>query len=103
MESLIFAYGTLNDPAKQEELFGHSIIGVPDILEDYTTIEIIEDGVEYLAAVPAEGVTIKGSVLQISDEALESADAWEGDSYQRKLLTLRSGVTAWVYLKKNVG
>lgn len=99
----LFAYGTLNEDAKQEELFGRRIVGAPDILDGYATTEIVEDGTTYRAAVPMEGGAIEGFALAITEKDLKAADAWEGAAYERVELSLRSGLTAWVYVKKNDG
>ena len=95
----LFAYGTLNDAAKQTELFGRRIQGTPDVLDAYAASEIVEDGETYRAAVPQEGASIEGFVLELGEGDLKAADAWEGDAYRRQTLQLRSGVSAWVYVK----
>ncbi len=96
---LIFAYGTLHDPVKQQELFGRVIAGTSDSLDNYATTEIVEDGETYLAAVSKDGGVINGFVFEVAPADLEAADAWEGGQYRRVQLPLQSGVTAWVYVK----
>jgi gamma-glutamylcyclotransferase (GGCT)/AIG2-like uncharacterized protein YtfP len=96
----LFAYGTLNDPAKQTELFGARFVGAADALDGYATIDISDDGEKFLAAVPQEDASIEGYVFDLSEEDLKAADVWEGDAYHRKILKLRSGASAWVYVKK---
>jgi gamma-glutamylcyclotransferase (GGCT)/AIG2-like uncharacterized protein YtfP len=41
---------------------------------------------------------VSGSVFEISDTELESADAYEVDAYKRVLAPLASGRSAWVYV-----
>lgn len=96
----LFAYGTLNDPAKQAELFGARLVGTADVLEGYATVDLAQGSENYLAAAPQEGAAIKGFVLELSEDDLKKADDWEGEAYARKKLKLRSGAEAWVYLKK---
>jgi gamma-glutamylcyclotransferase (GGCT)/AIG2-like uncharacterized protein YtfP len=96
----LFVYGTLNNPAKQQELFGRVIGGTADALSGYATETIVDGGAAYHAAVRHDGAEIQGRVLEVTTADLASADAWEGDSYNREQLRLKSGVIAWVYLKK---
>lgn len=40
---------------------------------------------------------VEGTVFTVTPSELEQADAYEPDGYQRTLVQLRSGLSAWVY------
>ena len=45
---------------------------------------------------PADGVP--GTVFEVTDEELVAADGYEVDDYRRVMVSLASGVRAWVYV-----
>ncbi len=95
----LFAYGTLQDGAVQQSVFGRIIDGTPDELPDFRLSEVIIDRGKYFLAVPAAGQTISGTLLSVSESDLLSADRYETDAYRRVPAVLKSGKTAWVYVR----
>jgi gamma-glutamylcyclotransferase (GGCT)/AIG2-like uncharacterized protein YtfP len=43
--------------------------------------------------------TVEGSVFEVTDAELAAADAYEVSDYKRVAARLRSGETAWVYVR----
>lgn len=107
----LFSYGTLQTEAVQLSTFGRKLEGRPDALVGYrqTLIQIkdqefvISSGAEYhrnLAFTGSASDLVEGTVLSVSREELEQADAYEPHGYERVRVRLRSGVDAWVYVNK---
>ena len=44
---------------------------------------------------------VQGTVLKLSQRELELGDDYEPAEYERRLVQLRSGVSAWVYLNNS--
>jgi len=107
----LFTYGTLQTERVQLSTFGRRLNGSPDALTGYRIKMIrIEDqefvatsGAEYHRNLEFTGNTadvVEGSVLFVTRQELEQADAYEPDGYERVRVTLRSGTEAWVYSNK---
>ena len=96
MENL-FAYGQLRDKLTQEKVFGRVIEGNPDVLQDYSLSAIDIQGSTYPIAIPKQGSSIQGEVIEVNPAELKLIDEWETDTYQRTKVTLKSGKQAWVY------
>lgn len=109
MENL-FSYGTLQNDNVQIETFGRLLTGQKDILTGYKkTMVKIED--ENVVATSGEAYhpiinhtgnaddEIGGTVYQITKDELMQADEYEVDSYKRIAVQLKSGKSAWVYVK----
>ena len=105
---LLFSYGTLQQSAVQLSTFGRLLHGQPDELIGFEqTLLKIEDpefvatsGKAHHAIVRFNGrddSRVSGSVLEVSDEELRSADAYEPAGYERISARLASGKQAWVY------
>jgi gamma-glutamylcyclotransferase (GGCT)/AIG2-like uncharacterized protein YtfP len=106
---LLFSYGTLRDPAVQRANFGHERDGRDDALPGYTIrmLEISDPEVLALShqthhpivvATGDDGDQVPGAVFEVTDEELVAADGYEVDDYHRILVSLASGVRAWVYV-----
>ena len=98
---LLFAYGTLRDPAVQRAVFGRTFRTEPDSVVGHRlgTIEI--DGEAYFLLQPSEdaGDEVAGLVLSLTGAELALADAYEGQvHYARVTVSLRSGRDAFVYV-----
>lgn len=100
---LLFAYGTLQDPKVQQEVFGIGLAGEADVLDGYQLLERAVYG-QYPLVEPAldPKIHVKGTIYTLSPQQWIAADAYETDLYQRILLELRSGKRAWVYVKNSV-
>lgn len=94
----IFAYGTLNDPAVQLEIWGRETDGEPDILADFALSELETADGRYPLVVPRAGSEVPGWLLAVTPAELASADEYETVAYRRHKKYLKSGRTAWIYL-----
>lgn len=109
----LFSYGTLQLEEIQLATFGRILLTEPDALAGYRIVMIpIEDekvrdqlgmthyrNIEYSGSVDD---VVEGSVLSITQAELEQADFYEEDAaYVRIEVELKSGVKAWVYLKRD--
>jgi hypothetical protein len=106
----LFAYGTLQIESVQLAQFGCRLAGTPDAILGYRreTIEIDDpetvalSGERFHAIVVATGVEddeVEGTLLWLTAAQLAAADAYEVDAYRRVEVPLRSGGTAWAYVK----
>ena len=105
---LLFSYGTLQQAAVQMATFGRLLEGQPDELIGFEqSLLKIEDpefvatsGQTHHAIVKFNGRTdsrVSGTVFEVSDSELASADKYEPAGYTRVSATLASGRQAWVY------
>ena len=100
--ALLFSYGTLQNRDVQIANFGRELTGHEDALPGYTTRMIESAGESYANAIPSSDPddVVPGTVFEVTDEDLVSADAYEEDAdYRRIRVTLRSGDEAWVYVR----
>ncbi len=106
----LFSYGTLQQPQVQRAVFGRLLDGVPDAIIGYRSAEVTITDPEVVAtsgsavhrilvADPAAD-DIAGSRFTVDDRQLAAADDYEVDDYTRISVTLRSGLTAWVYVSR---
>jgi gamma-glutamylcyclotransferase (GGCT)/AIG2-like uncharacterized protein YtfP len=99
----LFSYGTLQDMEVQKLVFSRILKGEEDQLNYHRISEEMVGGLYptiRLSKNPSE--VVKGYVYVISQEELKRVDAYEGDAYARKKVTLASGINAWVYHGKKV-
>ena len=105
----LFSYGTLQTEPVQISTFGRNLTGHPDALVGYRLqmIQITDQdfvatsGAEYHRNLEFTGNAsdlVEGTVLSVTQQQLEQADAYEPDGYERVRVKLRSGTEAWVYL-----
>lgn len=106
---MLFSYGTLRDPAVQQATFGRRLTGQDDRLPRYTVrmLEITDPDVlavsgqthhPILVETGDEGDLVPGAVFELTDDELVAADGYEVDDYHRVLVSLASGIRAWVYV-----
>jgi ribosomal protein S18 acetylase RimI-like enzyme len=107
-EHPLFSYGTLQDEAVQQRLFGRRLSGTPDALlgfrmdwlEERDPDAVAASGIVRHPVVHATGNAqdrIPGMLLHLSDAELARADEYEADDYRRVRVTLASGAQAWLY------
>ena len=107
---LLFSYGTLQDPAVQRANYGHELACRADRLPGYTTVllAITDPGVVAVSGQTHHPIVVAsdddtdgvaGTVFEISNDELAATDAYEVDDYHRIVVTLASGVRAWVYVQ----
>ena len=98
-EENLFVYGTLMDSKVQKSVFGRITKGIPDILERYRKSEIEIGKKKYPAIVLDKDNFVEGLVISIIPIELKLIDKYETDAYKREQVVLKSGKTAWVYVK----
>lgn len=107
----LFSYGTLQKEKVQLDLFGRTLRGSKDILRGYiiSTIEINDEAFlskgeeKYQKSLVFSGNEddfVEGTVLEITEEELLTADQYEPANYHRTKTLLSSGKEAWIYLAK---
>ena len=105
---LLFSYGTLQQPDVQMSTFGRLLRGLADELVGFEQTEIEIEDPEFVAASGRsrhaivtfngnDGSRVRGTVFELSDSELASADRYEPAGYQRISGKLASGKDAWVY------
>ena len=106
---LLFSYGTLQQENVQRSAFGRVIRGERDELVGFEQSSIRIDDPNVVATSGKSEHTIvrfngrsdsrvAGTVFEITDEELASADRYEVAEYKRVAATLASGRQAWVYV-----
>lgn len=106
---LLFSYGTLQQENVQLSTFGRLLNGRKDQLVGYVLALVPIDDPKVVAAsgkthhpiVKFTGVNadrVDGTVFEITDAELKSADGYEVAAYTRVNASLSSGQSAWVYV-----
>ena len=104
----LFSYGTLQHESVQLATFGRLLKGRADELVGYElsvlTVQeeafIAKSGKAHHAIVRFTGdptCRVKGLVLEVTEDEIARADAYEPAGYTRVKATLASGTPAWVY------
>jgi len=105
----LFSYGTLQQEDVQLSIFGRTLTGRPDKLEQFEQSlvptedqdVIVKSGKTHHPIVKFTGRSgdrIDGTVFEITDAELAAADAYEVAAYKRIAVVLASGLRAWVYV-----
>ena len=106
--ALLFSYGTLQREDVQLSTFGRrlqshpdELVGFEESLFEITDPEFVAgSGKSHHAIVKYTGdptSRVRGATLEVTDEELARADAYEPEGYKRIATTLASGHEAWVY------
>ncbi|GAB4335470.1 MAG: gamma-glutamylcyclotransferase [Phototrophicales bacterium] len=97
MLNILFAYGTLQYPETQYAVFGRVTQTTPDILDGFVKEQIFL-GDNYYPIIRQNPQTfVVGGRMQVTPEELVLIDHYETSAYRRIKVTLRSGLSAWVY------
>ena len=107
---LLFSYGTLQLDEVQLSSFGRLLEGQADAMVGYrqSQIEITDpaviktSGKRFHPIVEASDNSddeVEGKVFRITEAELKAADTYEVADYKRIEVLLRSGNTAWVYVR----
>lgn len=101
MKSYLFVYGTLLEPEVRTAVLGHCPPITRDKLFGFSMQTIRLDGINYpvITEDSAASEPIAGGYFSVSDEDFIKLDAYESDAYLRTVVTLESGVRAWVYYR----
>jgi gamma-glutamylcyclotransferase (GGCT)/AIG2-like uncharacterized protein YtfP len=106
----LFSYGTLQLESVQIATFGRLLDGQEDAMVGFrqdmleiTDPEVLAtSGQRFHPVVAPTGSPedeVPGTVFRITPAELVAADSYEVSDYRRIAVTLRSGTTAWVYVK----
>jgi hypothetical protein len=106
----LFSYGTLQYADVQRASFGRLLEGSDDSMPGFRRemVEITDPDVLaksgerfHPIVMPSRNPAdeVGGRVFRITPEELAAADAYEVADYKRIEVTLKSGITAWVYVK----
>lgn len=106
---LLFSYGTLQEEAVQRSLFGRALVGQPDVLRGFQPVLVRVGDPNFartsgkthhamLRPTPDDSASVSGMALEVTDDELACADAYEPVEYQRTTVRLASGRHAWVYV-----
>lgn len=107
----LFSYGTLQQENVQHAQFGRVLGGAPDALVGFKQelVEITDPDVLAKSGKRFHPIVMRsnddadrvaGTVFTVSPEELLAADAYEVADYERVAVTLASGISAWVYVKR---
>ncbi len=94
----LFVYGTLKDPEVQKKVIGRVAESQNGSIDGYAKSKIVLKGITYSILVKGTE-EIEGVVLQVTEEELKKLDVFETKAYRRVMDKLRSGASAWVYVK----
>jgi gamma-glutamylcyclotransferase (GGCT)/AIG2-like uncharacterized protein YtfP len=105
---LLFSYGTLQQDTVQMSTFGRLLQGQPDELVGFEQSMLRIDDPEFVAAsgtrhhaivsfTGRDDSRVRGTVFEVSESELASADEYEPAGYKRVSAMLASGKRAWVY------
>jgi gamma-glutamylcyclotransferase (GGCT)/AIG2-like uncharacterized protein YtfP len=106
----LFSYGTLRRAEVQLASFGRLLAGRPDTLRGYKSVmlEITDPDVVATSGMKFHPIVVEtgnpadevaGTLFAITAAELAAADAYEVSDYKRIEVVLKSGTSAWVYVK----
>ncbi len=109
---LLFSYGTLQQEAVQMSTFGRRLMGEPDELVGFEAGWFRIDDPDFVATsgqaqhaivrfTGRSASRVRGTVFEVSDAELASADRYEPAGYRRIATRLASGKDAWVYAESS--
>lgn len=105
----LFSYGTLRLASVQLSTFGRRLEGRPDALVGYRVVIVRISDSDFVAKSGSadqrnlqftanDSDSVEGTVFDVTRDELKQADAYEPVGYERVLVQLKSGTSAWVYL-----
>jgi gamma-glutamylcyclotransferase (GGCT)/AIG2-like uncharacterized protein YtfP len=106
----LFSYGTLRQAEVQMASFGRLLAGQPDTLPGYESVmlEITDPDVVATSGLKFHPIVVEtgdpadevaGTLFAITEAELAAADKYEVSDYKRIEVALKSGKSAWVYVK----
>lgn len=96
----LFTYGTLQDLSIQKQVFGRTLAGIQDVLYGYRiSLEKIMGRYLVIEKATNKESKIEGIVYELQDSELLKVDLYEGEAYKKIKVVLKSGKSAWVYVK----
>jgi acyl-CoA thioesterase-1 len=110
LSEALFSYGTFLDAKVQRAVFGRTLPSTRDALVGYRLVPVkiaSQDAVAisgvavHLILEPdAYAPPIEGALFYISAADLEAADRYESAEYKRIKVKLRSGKSAWAFVRR---
>ena len=105
----LFSYGTLQQEEVQLATFNRKLVGQSDAILGFTQAMVKIDDPAVVATsgkthppivqfTGAQDDRVNGTVFDITDAELASADAYEVAAYKRVNAPLASGSSTWVYV-----
>ena len=96
----LFTYGTLQDLSIQKQVFGRTLVGIQDVLNGYyISLEKIMGRYLVIEKAINKESKIEGIVYELQDNEFLKVDLYEGEAYKKIKVVLKSGKSAWVYVK----
>ena len=99
MNQRLFVYGTLREKSTQRSIIGRITECKDDVLLNYRKSRMKVEGKFYPVALPSKGDSINGLVISLSADDIRKIDRYETSAYKRVRVKLKSGNTAFVYIK----
>jgi hypothetical protein len=110
---LLFSYGTLQQGDVQRATFGRLLSGRPDALVGFEQAMVrIEDPQVILTSGRTHHPIVRyshdpasrvpGTVFEVTEAELRSADEYEVSAYRRIAVILASGAQGWVYVDASI-
>ncbi|HEV8427457.1 MAG TPA: gamma-glutamylcyclotransferase family protein [Pyrinomonadaceae bacterium] len=105
----LFSYGTLQSEEVQMATFGRKLEGKRDALTGFRLVMITITDQDFvvksgtadhrnLQYTGNSSDSVEGTVLKLTRQELEQADAYEPQGYRRVRAQLKSGGDAWVFV-----
>ena len=97
----IFAYGSLKDPNVQQKVLGKKVSVTPDRLEGCieSDFEHVTTKTRPIILSPFARHGISGVTFAVTTADLQKIDQYQSNFYHREKVTLKSGDSAWAYVK----
>ena len=97
--TLLFSYGSLQQPEVQLSLYKRVLTGNEDLLLGFKLAEKLLYN-QYPIIIDTKDYTdvISGIVFELTLEELKFTDDYEGEQYRRIQVKLESGREAWCYV-----
>lgn len=109
----VFSYGTLRQSEVQQALYGREVLTVADTLPGYRLDWLVITDPDVIATSGSDrhpilrrgepGDLVEGAFLELDGTELAATDAYEVADYVRRVVTLASGVEAFVYVAGDEG
>jgi gamma-glutamylcyclotransferase (GGCT)/AIG2-like uncharacterized protein YtfP len=106
----LFSYGTLRQDGVQLSSFGRLLKGRTDALPGWkqemieiTDVDVLaKSGLRFHPIITPGSTSdeVVGMVFEITADELANADRYEVADYKRVTVRLKSGIEAWVYVRK---
>lgn len=101
MMEKLFVYGTLKNKRIQRAVLGRSDDGEPDELLGFCTSTFKMGNLLCPVIVSDSSSSVFGLVISVNSEEMKLLDKYETKAYKRVRVTLKSGITTWVYVENN--